>query len=232
MLTKNRITLLFLSFLLISVAEITAARHGSGQTSGPANGTRMKVLRKKDQLHIKPTALEIASNQNKFQEGVASSPKEERELEDKIPRHVPIRIKIREEKEKAFKDLTNEHWARDLELEVKNTGTKPIYFLVLVLDLPEVRVGNGNIVFALRYGRVALNAFEEKLELAKPEDVPIKPGDTYIFRLAQNRVEAWEHFMLKEKRPQPKKILINFLELNFGDGTGFRNREGIPLQRV
>ena len=181
--------------------------------------------------YIKPTALEIASKQNKFQEGVASSPKEERELEDKIPRHVPIRIKIPEEKEKAFKDLTNKHWARDFELEVKNTGTKPIYYLVLLLDLPEVRVGNGNIIFDLRYGREALNAFEERLELAKAEDVPINPGEIYTFKLPKSRVDAWENFVLKEKRLQPRKLRVEFEGLNFGDGTGYRNLEGIPLPR-
>ena len=35
--------------------------------------------------------------------------------------------------------------------------------------------------------------------------------------------------MLKEQRLQPKKTLIKFLDLNFGDGTGFRNVEGIPI---
>jgi hypothetical protein len=55
--------------------------------------------------------------------------KEERQLEDAIPKHVPIKVKIKAEKEKAFKDLHNEKWLRDLEIEVTNTGTKPIYFL-------------------------------------------------------------------------------------------------------
>ena len=47
---------------------------------------------------------------------------EERELEDKIPKHLPIKVKIKKEKEKAFKDLKNEKWLRDFELEITNTG--------------------------------------------------------------------------------------------------------------
>src|SRR5947209_4753818 len=62
---------------------------------------------------------------------------EERVLEDTIPKHLPIKVKIKKEKEKAFKDLKNEKWLRDFELEVTNTGDKPIYYLGLLIVLPE-----------------------------------------------------------------------------------------------
>src|SRR5215212_7525461 len=68
---------------------------------------------------------------------LAQSP-EERELEDRIPKHLPIKVKIKKEKEEAFKDLKNEKWVRDFELEITNTGDKPIYFLSLLIDLPEI----------------------------------------------------------------------------------------------
>src|SRR2546423_609332 len=51
----------------------------------------------------------------------------ERQLENLIPKHVPLDVKLTKEKEKAFKDLKNENWARDFELEITNTGEKPIY---------------------------------------------------------------------------------------------------------
>src|SRR5215510_753529 len=56
-------------------------------------------------------------------------------LENRVPEHLPIRVKIRREKEKTFRDLNNENWARDLELEVKNIGDKPIYFLDFALHV-------------------------------------------------------------------------------------------------
>src|SRR5438270_12982326 len=69
--------------------------------------------------------------------GVAQST-EERELKDKTPTHVPIKIKIKAEKEKLFKDVTNENWLRDLEIEVTNTGNKPIYYIGLTIEMTEV----------------------------------------------------------------------------------------------
>lgn len=70
---------------------------------------------------------------------------EARELEDTTPKHLPIKIKIREEKEKAFKDLRNEHWLSDLEIEVKNIGDKPIYFLGFVINIPENITPSGSM---------------------------------------------------------------------------------------
>src|SRR5215210_7647801 len=82
---------------------------------------------------------------------------EERELEDRIPKHLPIKVKIKKEKEKAFKDLKNEKWLRDFELEITNTGDKPIYSLSLALDLPEVTAPDGlGIAFSVHYGRSQL----------------------------------------------------------------------------
>lgn len=68
---------------------------------------------------------------------------EERVLEDTIPKHLPIKVKLKKEKEKAFKDAKNEKWLRDFELEVTNTGDKPIYFLHLSIELPEITIPNG-----------------------------------------------------------------------------------------
>src|SRR5438045_300081 len=63
---------------------------------------------------------------------------QERQIENTIPKHVTIDVNITKEKEKAWKDLKNENWARDFELEITNTGDKPIYELELLLwfDVP------------------------------------------------------------------------------------------------
>jgi hypothetical protein len=152
---------------------------------------------------------------------------EERELEDKIPKHLPIKVKIKKEKEKEFKDLKNEKWLRDLELEVTNIGDKPIYFLDFLLVMPGIKASTGNeIAFPLRYGRVELGTIENK---AEPDDVPIKPGETYIFKAYDSNVLGWDRYKRNNNKPQPKKIILHFRVLNFGDGTGFWTTSGIPI---
>lgn len=77
-------------------------------------------------------------------------------FENQIPRHLPIQVRIRAAKEKAAKDLSNDRWHRDLEIEVKNTGDKPIYYLSLILEMPEIRINGDPVTFGVRYGRRSL----------------------------------------------------------------------------
>jgi hypothetical protein len=152
---------------------------------------------------------------------------DERELQDTTPKHLPIKIKIKKEKEKAFKDLKNEKWVRDLELEVTNTGDKPIYLLHFTLELPEITDETGyNRDFVLHYGRAELGDIKTK---AAPDDVPIKPGETYVFKIGRGQVLGWESSVRRHNWPQPKKVVLEFGTLTFGDGTGFWAVHGIPF---
>ena len=48
--------------------------------------------------------------------GVAQSPeKEERKVEDRVAKHLPVKLKVKNEQ--ALKDLKNKKWARELEVE-------------------------------------------------------------------------------------------------------------------
>jgi hypothetical protein len=149
---------------------------------------------------------------------------EERELEDKIPKHLPIKVKIKKEKEKAFKDVGNEKWLRDFELEVTNIGDKPIYFLYFVVTLSDITDSGGtNLAFPLHYGRHELGSIENKPEA---EDIPLKPGETFVLKAYDGNVRAWDIVRRKYNKPQPKKLILKFQILSFGDGTGFSGTGG------
>ena len=47
----------------------------------------------------------------------SSAALQERIFENKIPAHIPIKIKIKKEKEESFKDLKNEKWSESLNLK-------------------------------------------------------------------------------------------------------------------
>lgn len=72
-----------------------------------------------------------------------SAASQERIFENQIPAHIPIKIKIKKEKEASFKDLKNEKWLSEFELEVTNTGDKPIYFLYINLGTNVKLDGSG-----------------------------------------------------------------------------------------
>lgn len=152
---------------------------------------------------------------------------EERELEDKIPKHLPIKVKIKKEKERSFRDLKNEKWLRDFELEITNIGDKPIYFLYFVATLDGITAPNGtNMAFPLMYGRSELGNVGRK---ADTDDLPIKPGETYVLKAYDSNVRGRDLFRKNHSKPQPKKLILKFQMLGFGDGTGFESTGGIPF---
>jgi len=219
--TRRILSLTLLTFVIASAFVVLATRYSTSEASFPAEEKRMKVLRRQGQLKVKPTAREKASIKQNTQEE-----KEERELANKIPKQVPIKVKVRTEKEKAFKDLKNGNWLRDLELEVTNTSNKPIYFLAIWVVLPETVNPSGHPDgFSLRYGRI------EFIDFGTPTistDIPIQPGATHTFTIEEKYQRGWEAHKIRENKPTPKKVEIKFVQLNFGDGTGYNGTDGMP----
>jgi hypothetical protein len=144
-----------------------------------------------------------------------------------VPKHLPIKVKIKKEKEQAFKDLKNEKWFRDLEVEVTNTGSKPIYFLSLLLEMPEMTSEGGRMLgYPLIYGRKELVDFTTNI---LSEDVPLRPGEIYTFKILDKWAKGFERMKARINKPDPKKIQIRFQLINFGDGTGFMGADGLSV---
>lgn len=147
----------------------------------------------------------------------SSAAVQERIFENKIPSHIPIKIKIKKEKEQSFKDLKNEKWLREFELEVTNTGDKPIYYLEIVLHTGvKFDESSPEIVFPLHYGRPELGDIVTK---ATSGDVPIKPRETII--LTTRQATAWEMGRRQNRWPDATKLEAETQVLSFGDGTGY-----------
>ena len=83
----------------------------------------------------------IASRAHPRQDGTADSAQNERKFENGIPAHVPLKVKLK--REKSFKDLETKGWARELEVEVKNTGSKSIQYLYVIFLLPDSLLEDG-----------------------------------------------------------------------------------------
>ena len=153
-----------------------------------------------------------------------SDEKEGREVLEKIPKHLPIKVKIR--KPERLKDAKNEDWLGELEVEVTNTGTKPIYYLYISVFLPDVFAPTGHpFGYGLEYGRTALVSLSEPV---RPDDVPLRPGEVVVLKVPAERAELWRRGRAEGDRPNPKKIELIFRDLNFGDGTGFVGGKPVP----
>ena len=219
---KFRLTLA-LSLAIASLAflalTLNAANARETYTASVAP-RKAKILRRKDKVNDQPDAAELAKLKQTAQEV------EERKFEDEIPKHLPIKFKLKAEKEKKFKDLKNPEWYRDFELEVTNTSDKPIYYLELWLMYAGIEAAPGvPLAVPLRYGR--MNFIYEDTR-PQPTDVPIQPGETYVFTVPEGDRRGWEAHKKRDNIPDPKKVILEFVHLSFGDGTGFATSGAKP----
>ena len=221
---SRRIQLLLVaSFSALSLTFVVAAySQNDAQPESQATGPilKSKILRRQDRLKEKPNASEVALLRNQ------ATTEKEREVENKIPNHVPIKTKLKADKEKKFKDLDNPDWYPDFELEVTNTSDKPIYYLDLWLVYPEIISDNGRKVgVVLRYGRMDFVDFDTR---ALSTDIPILPGATITLKIPEMDQQGWLAHKIHEKRPDPKKVELSLTQVSFGDGSGFNGSDGRP----
>lgn len=224
MFLSRRIQLLLAaSFSALSLTFVVAAySQNDAQTGSQATGSvlKSKILRRQDRLKEKPSASELALLRSQ------ATTEKEREVENKIPNHVPIKTKLKADKEKKFKNLENADWYRDFELEVTNTSDKPIYYLALWLVYPEIISDNGRRVgVVLRYGRMDFVDFNTR---ALPTDIPILPGATITLKIPEMDQKGWLAHKIHEGRPDPKRVELSLTQVSFGDGSGFNGSDGRP----
>ena len=141
-----------------------------------------------------------------------------------IPARVPIRAEVRNAERVA--DPSNGLWLRELEVEVTNTGSKPVYFVSLLLLLPGAKLAGLQPVFNLKFGARHLASFTA---VARPEDIGLAPGQSVVLKVPTDQAAAWENWKAKGLATDPQKLVLALHQLNFGDGTGYAGRDARPL---
>ena len=117
----------------------------------------------------------------------------------------------------------------DFELEITNTGEKPIYYLQLMLFFDVPNEYRDDLVTAI----VCRNpGFNNMRSIATADDVPIKPGESKRFTLHRGEWLGWDNLRHEQHLRLPTKVKIQFQALSFGDGTGFVGEPGAPYPPV
>lgn len=168
---------------------------------------------------VQPVSSQEPAQESAKQEIEMVPPGQEKKFAIGVPAHLPLKIKV--------KNVNSKKWVHDIEVEVTNTSERPIYFLDFYIVLPGINGLLGSKVgFWLHYGRPELLDFTTPL---LPDDVPLKPGEKYTLKIPESSATGWDYLREKEGRPEPKVMKLMFQRINFGDGTGYLDSSGAPV---
>jgi len=154
-----------------------------------------------------------------------SAQQRRRVFESKLSKQIPLKVRIKKDKEAAALDPRNKNWFRDIEIEVTNTSNKPIYYLGLNIVTDVRNEDMLPMVFPLRWGRPELADVKVK---PGPNDIHIKPNATQVLTfpthivslLDENDKHEWEAWRAKHNNSDPMKLEVAIESLIFGDGSG------------
>ncbi len=127
----------------------------------------------------------------------------------------------------AIRNLHSLHWLSNLELEIKNISTEPIYEVYFGLLLPDDKNNDGNPYGVnLQYGRLRLIDPDQR---PSADDKPIGPGETVLLKVDRRLSKGYEHHIQSRNAPAKASHRVRMIieAINLGDGTGFING-GVP----
>lgn len=162
---------------------------------------RVRVLRRKDRKQDKPTAAEVSLNQTE----------DERKLKVKEFKDMPLAIK-------EVRNLQSATWYKDLEIEVKNISSKPIYSVLAYLKFPDVNADPHRVSgITMEFG---LDKYIDIRVIGNPADPRVNPGETCVLRIDE---QYWAGLRWKQEHApeRVKKFELKFGVISFGDQTGF-----------
>lgn len=151
----------------------------------------------------------------------------ERKLNVRTFDRMPLKVK-------QIRNLQKEDdgWFRELEIEVENVSDKPIYYIDVVVEFPDIPApppqlradgstpSRSTTGFWLSFGPPRLGDVKN---LAMPDDVALKPGETYVFKIPEQWVKGFESMKRMNYFPPEaaNKMELEFTTISFGDGTGY-----------
>lgn len=196
----------FVVAICLVLGTITMVALPLARTS-PAYAKPMKgkLLRRKDDVNRKPDPKERAALR-----GQDSEKQNKRVLKVREFKDMPVVLN-------EVRNLQSDTWYKDLEIEVKNVSSKPIYSILIYLDFPDVQVAAGVSGITMDFG---LNKYIDISVMAEPGDLHLNPGDTYVFTIPEQYRKGlrWKQEHTPERM---KKFGLHYAVISFGDGTGF-----------
>jgi hypothetical protein len=208
MLSTTTIKLILAIALVATVVTALTKTLNSGRTAAKNLITR-KILRRHNKTKGPPTATETSLLRPQEQQKKETQ-KKQRTLKMRDFKDIPLAVS-------KVKNIESDTWHQDLQIEVKNTSSKPIYSILADLQFLDDKVPDGVSGIVLKFGE---RKYVDIRRLGDPQDPYLNPGDTYVFTIPE---QARKGLKIQHERASEnfKRMELHFGVISFGDGTGF-----------
>jgi ABC-type multidrug transport system fused ATPase/permease subunit len=144
------------------------------------------------------------------------SPAQERVFQVREFKDMPVIVR-------EARNYKSETWHKDLEIEVKNVSTKPIYYMLVHLMFPDDSARSGvKVGIRLVFGKEENSDFDRD---PGPDDPHLSPGEVFIFTIPSDE-SKWLEARQRKYPEVHNHIVFRFDVISFGDGTGFIGESG------
>jgi len=197
----------FFALAVVVAIVITLGVTVKPTASPPPEPITRQIMRRKDRSKQPASTSEIAELRSK------AHGQEKKNIRIREFKDMPLKVQ-------AIRNLDSETWHKDLQIEVKNVGTKPIYSILAYLEFLDEKdkvPGNGVSAIILRYGE---RKYLDITVDGDPQDAHLNPGDTYVFTIEEKYKKGLA--IRHERSPESfKHMEFRFNLISFGDRTGF-----------
>jgi hypothetical protein len=214
--SAKTVKLILAAFVLMSLMVMIAVTINTGSTAAKSP-IKERILRTRDKTKLPLTPNEMAALKRKAK----GQEEDKRTLKTQEFKEMPLKYH-------AIRNLDSDSWYKDLQIEVKNVGTKPIYFILAYLEFPDHKSRGRDTGLDLTFGELK---YVDIAVIADPKDVHLDPGETYVFTIPEENRKwlAKNH----ENVPQEfKKLDFHIDIISFGDRTGFEIGRQLDLRNI
>jgi hypothetical protein len=133
-----------------------------------------------------------------------------------------------------LRNLDSDNWMTDLEIKLKNKSEKPIYYVDLIVCVPDLKSHDAIVTIHFELGNPDLWSKDEPLASASPGDKFLKPGEETVLKVKDEH-KSFLRKIFEQAIPQrgdlttsTSRLELYFHQIVFSDGTKYSGKQLVP----
>jgi hypothetical protein len=132
----------------------------------------------------------------------------------------------------------SDNWLEDFEIQLKNKSDKPIYYIMVALEVPEMKYSDDfRVMFLMEFGEYELMDRNKR-----PKDLEksphLNPDETITLKISENQRTFFKNRVKQRLQEgslftdQVTELIMSINTIRFADGTGYHGQRKLENGKV